>query len=56
MIDYAEPIPQGGLVFMDTPGFDPASVTDWSPEVPKSWPLPRGEGVALAASQHLPEN
>ncbi|HVK43585.1 MAG TPA: altronate dehydratase family protein [Micropruina sp.] len=27
VIEYAEPIPQGGLVLMDTPGYDPVSVT-----------------------------
>ena len=27
VIDYAEPIPTRGLVFMDTPGYDPVSVT-----------------------------
>jgi altronate hydrolase len=27
VVDYAEPIRQKGLVFMDSPGFDPASVT-----------------------------
>jgi altronate hydrolase len=27
VIDYAEPVKEKGLVFMDTPGFDPVSVT-----------------------------
>ncbi len=27
VLEYAEPIPAGGFVFMDTPGFDPPSVT-----------------------------
>ncbi len=27
VIEYAEPIPTGGLVLMDTPGYDPVSVT-----------------------------
>jgi altronate hydrolase len=27
VVGYAEPIPRGGLVFMDTPGYDPVSVT-----------------------------
>src|SRR5262245_63774350 len=25
--DYAQPVPHTGLVFMDTPGYDPVSVT-----------------------------
>lgn len=27
VVEYAEPVPRGGLVFMDTPGYDPVSVT-----------------------------
>lgn len=27
VVGYAEPIPRGGLVFMDTPGYDPVSAT-----------------------------
>ncbi len=27
VVGYGEPVPRGGLVFMDTPGFDPPSVT-----------------------------
>lgn len=27
VVEYAEPIPRPGLVFMDTPGYDPVSVT-----------------------------
>ena len=27
VVDFAEPVPRGGLTFMDTPGYDPVSVT-----------------------------
>lgn len=27
VVQYADPIPHGGLVLMDTPGYDPASLT-----------------------------
>ena len=46
---YAEPVTEHGLVFMDTPGYDPVSVTGSSPAAQTSSASPPGADPCSAA-------
>ncbi|HET8979160.1 MAG TPA: hypothetical protein VFN87_13445 [Solirubrobacteraceae bacterium] len=47
---YAEPVTSPGPVFMDTPGFDPVSVTRSSPSPPAGGPRARSSASATRSS------